>query len=980
MTTASVKLPWAKANRSGFSQNDFTGQREITVTWQSVVDADRATVLAELNAVTHTTELIIDSGKITYSGTWRNAGSGWDSRSERYYMVLREGWAGTVLTGSAPNDECMVQTGSDSRSDSRAYVFLWRNIASSAVNACVAALRSAGSFANPPVQGEAKTGTYVITNIVPAQQEDGSYWITAETVKVAAVAALSDLQALTAIREKIHDVENPFGLEGGYTSHIGRKPTDSITLTYRALSTGSKSVLEALTDSQLLDLLPDADKLLFETVKARIAEDESNTLKLVVAYQYVPLATTITAETARLVGITRKNQSNKIIIQISWPRINPASIDTIMATALFTRDTVTDPVVEGKTYSGEYLVNTTQAPLTDNDGIRIVQTMTKAGDQTLDITTGKDPDHLVKEFFRWDISATDIAEFMSETGGEAHDPKLYNWGTPEDGVTKNVRIEKNEDESFTLYAVFSDTDGYSHVDLTDTGKLTLGESVYSTNVREYGFNMPVSALQALAAQYSSNTVNVKRTFNISRQTEHVFDFTGEVQTFTSSITPSFTSESNAGVIESTTKGRRLTGEELTAFIAATPFVAGTVEQIDKELNELGSTDAVKKTKVFGEVATTLAESVKDAGKTVSSEKKVNKAVEYTAGTPSAGTVEVITQEKDPVTGLVNGEKKTTVFSEVATDSHVSRKNAGVEETTASKENSTTGYTAGTPPAGTTVVVEQKKDPVTGLINASQKTVVAADLESNDGEQSLTGTSATVKHTAAAAAAAVEVSAAQNVQTVVQNVKLEHGKFQTAKETKTAVPWSMGSASVVEDDGVVETKKQIYKNQTSAPTAGSGERIALGDNSLGGYNYEKIIQALKEGQEAKYTHNSSTVDFDSRSTPIRVPTYTTSTDSGEPKVINGYNYFTMNHWRSRTITQTIVRTYSLTHPNQSSVTSASAGATEGEGTSYSKNTVKVADGLWATEEKTLTTGAYGAINSSTTWLYWAEVTTGTQGGE
>ena len=535
-----------------FSKDDTPRieEREISRVFPRDSDADGDNIISFLdvyvdlkNHVANTPLPYVDDPvmeNVTYPGRWRLVSNGYNARASGYVQTLRLGWASTVLTGSLPDDEWMVQTGSDSRTDARSFTFLRRNVASTAVNAAVTALRTLGAWTNPTIQSEAKTGVYSFSNIVPMQQADGSYWITIEALKVQAITAIADLAALysTSIRQDTHDVENAFGLEGGYTAHVGRKPTDGIILTFRALSVASRAILLALTDGELQGILSADEQLKYEFIKRDLQEDAGNTLKLVLAYQYVPLATSITAETARLVGITRKNQSNKIIIEISWPRINPANIDTVMATALFTRDTVTDPVVEGKTYTGEYLVNTTQAPMTENDGIRIVQTMTKAGDQSLDIVTGKDPDHKVYEFFRWDISATDIAEFMTETGAELHAPKLYNWGTPEIGKTKNVSIQKNADESFNLVAIFSNTDDLTKLELFTAGtgapgKLTIQDTYANTSEKAYGWNIPVASLKTYSDYYapSPKVVNQRNKFNISRQTEHVFDFQGERETF-----------------------------------------------------------------------------------------------------------------------------------------------------------------------------------------------------------------------------------------------------------------------------------------------------------------------------------------------------------------------------------------------------------------------------------------------------------------
>ncbi|MEI6165930.1 MAG: hypothetical protein WCS52_01930 [bacterium] len=96
MADSSNLLPWAKASRSNVRQNEQSNDESITLQWQNVVDKDRAAVVAELYAIGSVTDLIIDNGRVTYPGVWRNAGCGWDGRTENYYMELRKGWATTT--------------------------------------------------------------------------------------------------------------------------------------------------------------------------------------------------------------------------------------------------------------------------------------------------------------------------------------------------------------------------------------------------------------------------------------------------------------------------------------------------------------------------------------------------------------------------------------------------------------------------------------------------------------------------------------------------------------------------------------------------------------------------------------------------------------------------------------------------------------------------------------------------------------------
>jgi hypothetical protein len=238
--------------------NEKVNEREVVRTTKVVHGPIRATFLEYLDTITTVTDPHVNSkagvpNPQKFTGLYRVANRVWDARSETYTQVLRLGWATTVLTGShpskTPNDECLVAQAADSRKDQRSMTLLWKNLAASPVGNGTAAtlavqgeLRTQGSFASPTIQGETKTGTWAIGAIAEQQQADGSYWVTAACTLATSIKdkttaqTLAALQALTPLRGDVRDIENPFGLEGGFTAPTtpetvpgpGRRPTEGI--------------------------------------------------------------------------------------------------------------------------------------------------------------------------------------------------------------------------------------------------------------------------------------------------------------------------------------------------------------------------------------------------------------------------------------------------------------------------------------------------------------------------------------------------------------------------------------------------------------------------------------------------------------------------------------------------------------------------------------------------------------------------------
>lgn len=1039
-----LDLAEMSANRLSFTQNAKTGEREVTRGWKCVADERKATVLAYLDSIVTVTNPVVDKKELP--GLWRVVASGWNGQAQQYFQTLRFGWATAIDIA-----ECQIQAGTDSRSDARSYTFLWRNIASSAVDSCVEGLRATDSFVNPVIQGEVKDGAFSISEITPAQQQDGSYWITVNCLKVAVITAIGDLAALSPVRKDIHDIENPFGLEGGFVAHVGRKPTDGIALTFRALSMASRAVIMALTDGALQGLLSVSDKAKYEFTKRELNEDSGNTLTLALVYQYIPLATTITEESARYVGMTRMNQSNKIIIEISWPRINPTAIGAISEDALYKRDTVTDPVVEGTTYQGEYFVKTTEAPMTGNDGIRIVQKMTKAGDQKLNLIIGKDPDHKIYEFWRWDISAADIGEFMSETVGEAHEDPQFTWGVPQVGTTKMVDINKQADESFVLHAIYSDTDGLSKRELAPLLEvdpegisgtpLEVRESFGKTTQNAFGWNVPIAYLRQYAAYFKPETavVNQRNKFTISRQTEHVFDFQGERETFVPIDSGWLVVDDDdfkkvsvragvyvlkASLADTMDFGRPETVPPNTRY-----------EQAFKE-NGMGSFDGQMTKTEFQEIDSGDIIIEDNAERTITRRKgeyilAANITLNFSRPADIDGTK--VELDVKPTNVESFDAVKTTI---VTKDQTTAGGKSGDLEDVAVVEH-TSGATVPVTGGEANVEVEVIEDPTPGgklktkkvTTTKKAKTLVSAVITKNSAAESetltvsLNGTTVTPAATGAGTYEDVDVSSngaggvnvvkrlitekdqttaggesgllrdvavemhtsgetvavtggAQNVKIEVDEAPTRGNKKRTKKVTETLKPWSSGTAVVVSDDGVTKVSQVILKNQTAAPSASANEEVKLGDNDLGGFNGVKLTKELAAGAAGtKAMHSSSVIDWDVSAREMRTSTWNTSTNSDIDAYITGYNNWRVSMSRSRTITTTITKTYTMTEPATLTADAAVPGGSEGAGTSYFKDARKVGD-VWELIDKTIVTSGWSAWgNKALTWINWIQTTVG-----
>jgi hypothetical protein len=257
-----------------------------------------------------------------------------------------------------------------------------------------------------------------------------------------------------------------------------------------------------------------------------------------------PLSAAQISSAARKVSFGLSNQSGKLTMKRSWPRIDPAqSKDLLTANAnqKVTDGEVTDPMMDGVVYTGTWLARTTISEMTGNDGDRIEQELIKEGDQALNLKYGSDPLHVTHELWRIDASVSKINDFMAQTGSEAvgtGTPIDFKWDEPELGITKIVKTDWNADRSANLHAIYSTAKDLERVELFTAGagapgKLTVQDDYVSTTERGFGWNIPVASLKTYSDYYKPavRVVNTKNEFEITRRDEHTFDFRGVLTTF-----------------------------------------------------------------------------------------------------------------------------------------------------------------------------------------------------------------------------------------------------------------------------------------------------------------------------------------------------------------------------------------------------------------------------------------------------------------
>ena len=969
------------AKRISAADNSKTKDKSVTLTWARTGDERRQTCLDYLNTIVTVTNQKYDRGKATLSGLWRNAGTGYNAQGEFYFLNLREGWATTVLDGALPNSECMIQTGSDSRSDARSYAFYWKNIASGSVNACVASLRAAATFTDPTIQGEVKTGSYAISDITPTQQSDGSYWITVNCLKVAVITAIGDLSALSPIRKDIHDIENPFGLEGGYTTHVGRKPTDGIVLTYRALASASRAVIMALTDAQLQTLVGVADATKYEFVKRELGEDAGNTLTLTLVYQYIPLALTTPESAARKVSFGLSNQSGKLTMKRSWPRIDPTqSKDLLTANAnqKVTDGEVTDPMMDGVLYTGTWLARTTISEMTGNDGDRIEQELIKEGDQALNLKYGNDPLHVTYELWRVDASVTKIDDFMAQTGSEAvgvGTPIDFKWDEPELGITKIVKVDWNADRSANLHAIYSTANDLERIELFTIGvgapgKLTIQDNQVSTSERSWGWNIPVSALKTYSDYYNPTTqvVNTKNEFKISRRDEHTFDFEGVLTTFV-------TVDSGDVVIEDNDEKTvtRRTGEYvLVARIALNqdfgPITQldGTVVVVDPKPNDVGSYSVVRTKTVYHEQSGSSS-SNKGLVESVSTATLKATATTPTLTADAVNAISAIEIVPRP-DGLKDTEKKDTTLSfKTIVNSVISERDAFHTKTLTKVVNGTSmagpaAYGKATAEhngaGGVHTVLEEIAE-----VNTTSQDVISTPLQTITIDKNSASTAATLG------------TVSQNNGSKVVNKPTPGGNVESEKTGTVKTSWDSGAFVVTKNIGGVFTEKtQRFRNKVAIPAATAGQLVKALENELASFDGE-IMERLAETGAASgiVSVRSAIYEWKSSVGTARFPIWNTSTNPDlDPKIV-GYNFFQHELPYRRSVVVTITRKYSITHPAATAIdagawATANASFANGGGINYINQVVELGEGLFAVDEKVLTTSDWVAKALLWTALY------------
>ncbi len=160
---------------------------------------------------------------------------------------------------------------------------------------------------------------------------------------------------------------------------------------------------------------------------------------------------------ARYHELIRANQSGQLTVVRKWLGINPRMVERLLSSSndnpKVLANVVTDPMVDGKLYEGEWLAVSTRGPITEQDGCTIVQTLIKAGDANLTVILGTDKTTSSREVYKWQTTQTDLDAFMNHTGVYATEFD-YKWGTSEVGIQKTWQPSENADFSLNLVAKY----------------------------------------------------------------------------------------------------------------------------------------------------------------------------------------------------------------------------------------------------------------------------------------------------------------------------------------------------------------------------------------------------------------------------------------------------------------------------------------------------------------------------------------------
>lgn len=192
-----------------------------------------------------------------------------------------------------------------------------------------------------------------------------------------------------------------------------------------------------------------------EVMPEELQADGSFTIK---AMCYMVQTTTPEAD-ARFVDMVRHNQDGKLELVRRWPAIDPSVSTSLLisnANTNVTSAVVTDPQADGKTYTGTWNAITTRE-VKANGYISISQSLTASGTRKLLVITGRDSEHTVYEFYRWNYTEAEVQLFKAQSGSEAPTggEPTANWATPENAKTKMIRVTKNEGALFDIYAIYS---------------------------------------------------------------------------------------------------------------------------------------------------------------------------------------------------------------------------------------------------------------------------------------------------------------------------------------------------------------------------------------------------------------------------------------------------------------------------------------------------------------------------------------------
>jgi hypothetical protein len=229
-----------------------------------------------------------------------------------------------------------------------------------------------------------------------------------------------------------------------------------------------------------------------------------------------------------------------------------------------------------------------------------------------------------------------------------------------------------------------------------------------------------------------------------------------------------------------------------------------------------------------------------------------------------------------------------------------------------------------------------------------------------------------KNTASTAATLGTVS--QNNGSKISNKPTPGGNFESEKTGTVKTPWDSGELVVTKNIGGVFTEKtQRFRNQAAIPAATAGQLVKALENELASFDGEIMARLIESGANTGIvTVRSAIYEWKSSVGTARFPIWTTFTDSDAEPKITGYNFFQHELPYRRSVEVVITRKYSISHPAATAISgtwvSDNSGFANGGGKNYVNQVIELGEGLFAIEEKVLTTSDWVAKALLWTPLY------------